>query len=195
MKCFFTILIYCFAVSLCVSQTKNEREERITIAELPEKAKTTLSKLPNAIKRLKFYKETDGDHRSYEAKFKYEKKYYSIEFDTLGIIEDIEVVLKQHQFTNGVKTEIFSYFENSFKKNKLIKIQKQYVYTADISANVFVKRVLSGTIDTTINYEIIAEVTEASKRNLKEFTFDQNGKFVSLRSLVHDNYSHVLYEN
>jgi len=119
MKCFFTILIYCFAVSLCVSQTKNEREERITIAKLPEKAKTTLSKLPNAIKRLKFYKETDGDHRSYEAKFKYEKKYYSIEFDTLGIIEDIEVVLKQHQFTNGVKTEIFSYFENSFKKKSL----------------------------------------------------------------------------
>ena len=192
---YFSIFATLLSVSSILAQTKDEREERIELKDLPQTVVTVINTLPQTVKRLKFYKETDGEHQSFEAKFKYNHKHYSIEFDTIGKIEDIEVVLKKRQFINGVKNKIALYFTNTFKKAKLIKIQKQFVYTNTVSADVFIKNVLNETIETTINYEIIAEVTEISKRNIREFTFNQKGDFVSFRTLAQPYYSHILYEN
>lgn len=195
LKRLIVLLVLGLSFGFCLSQTKNEREERIDFKDLPETIEIIVDEFPKEIKKLKFYKESDGEHHSYEVKFKYNSTYYSVEFDTIGNIEDIEILIKERHFKNPVKSIIESYFNKTFKKVKIIKIQKQFVFSDAFSANAFISKVLDESIETTINYEIIAEVTDASKRNIREFTFNQNGEFINYRTLSQPYYGHVLNEN
>ena len=91
LKTFIFLLCFCQFV-FC--QTKNEKEKRIPLAEFPEAAKAVIKNLPDDCKRLKFYKETDGEKQSFEVKFKYKRKRYSLEFSEDGNIED---QIKKHR--------------------------------------------------------------------------------------------------
>lgn len=192
-KSLFLISGMIFFSQFTVGQTKNEKEMRIELKSFPERAIEVLKTLPEDCKRLKFYKETDGSKESFEAKFKYKKKRYSIEFNTDGIIEDVEVTLKQKIIENAVTTSIRAYFTATYKKSKLIKIQKQFVYNSSLDAIDFLDKVLSNLSSAEVNYEIIAEVKSDSQRDIREFTFDKNGSFLNFKILNPDSYEHALY--
>lgn len=174
-------------------QTKNEKEERIQNKDFPITAKNILESLPDNYKRLKLYKETDGDKQSFEAKFKYKKKRYSLEFSREGQIEDIEVLTKFNTLQKSIRIQIKAYFNKNFIKHKFIKIQKQFVYDHVLDERTFVKNVLSQTSRATCNFEIIAEVKSDDNRIIKEFTFNAIGTFVNFRILNTTSYEHVLY--
>lgn len=196
MKKYIIILILIFLGNYTLrAQVKNEYEERIKKNELPSLAKQALAYLPQTVKRIKFYKETDGKRRSFEIKFKYKKEYYSMEFDTLGVIEDIEILYKIKQLEPKAKHQILAHFDNTYKKVKVIKTQQQFVFSKSFTPKDFITKVLNKSLKTNINYEIIAEVTKASKRSIREFIFNQNGVFIDYRTVTHPNYSHVLFEN
>jgi hypothetical protein len=175
------------------SQTKNEKEERVELKTFPEKAIKVLETLPEDCKRLRFYKETDGSKQSFEAKFKYKKQRYSIEFNSSGTIEDIEVGLKPKDIENAVASEIRAYFKTTYKRSKLIKIQKQYVFNPVLNPIDFLRDVLAKRSRMDINYEIIAEVKSDSKRNIREYTFDSSGSFLNYKIIHPGSYEHALY--
>jgi len=175
------------------SQTKNEKEERIKASHFPESAKTLIKSLPKDCKHLKFYKETDNDKRSYEIKFKYKKQRFSLEFSEDGKIEDIEVLIKFKKVKKSTRNKIEDYLKNNYQKHKLIKIQKQFIYSSKISPSQFVDDVLSNNSNVTPNFEIIAEVKSNKKREVKEFTFNNKGEFMTSRPLNPTSYEHVLY--
>jgi len=190
----FKLLIICFFLAqLIFSQIKNEKEARIQISEFPEKAQNIIKVLPQNCKHLKFYKETDGEKHSFEAKFKYKKQRYSLEFSTNGIIEDIEITTKFKDILNPFKDSIKAYFKNNFKKYKFIKIQKQYSYSQKTDSKQFLFDIMSQNTKTAPNFEIIAEVKTDKDRIIKEFTFNNDGSFISARILNPTSYEHVLY--
>lgn len=175
------------------SQTKQEREFRIEKTELPEAVISFIDDLPNNSKRLRFYKEVDGNKQSFEVKFRIKKTYYSAEFDTNGKIENIEVLTKVRQIDDAILDTIESYFQNNFKKAKFLKVQKQFLPIENASPNDLLNSILNGELDTKAHFEIIAEITENSTRNLREFNFDQNGDLISSRVVAPSSYGHVLY--
>lgn len=175
------------------SQTKQEREFRIEKSELPEAVIFFIDDLPNNSKRLRFYKEVDGEKQSFEVKFRIKKIYYSAEFDTNGKIEDIEVLTKTRQINETILNTVETYFENNFKKAKFLKVQKQFLPIKNTSPNNLLRSILSGELDTQAHFEIIAEITENSTCNLREFNFDQNGNLISSRVVAPSSYGHVLY--
>ena len=175
------------------SQTKQEREFRIEKSQLPEAVISFIANLPDNSKRLRFYKEVDGEKQSFEVKFRIKKSYYSTEFDTCGKIEDIEVLTKTRQIDKTVLNTIETYFENSFKKAKFLKVQKQFLPIENASPNDLLNSILKGELDNQAHFEIIAEITENSTRNLREFNFDQSGKLISSRVVAPSSYGHVLY--
>lgn len=190
------ILAITLTIFFCVtvwSQNKNEHEERLELQNFPEAAIAVINTLPTRIKRIKFYKEQDGNKSSFEAKFKYKKQKYSIEFDSMGTIEDIELTLKTKKIEGKTATSIKAYFKENYTKTKFIKVQQQYVYNPKLSAETFVKNILNKTSTAKINYEVIAEVNANSKRDVKEFTFDGNGLFLNFRIVTPSSYDHVLY--
>ncbi len=177
-----------------IGQTKNEKEERIKKEVFPKIALLTLNDLPQSSKRLKFYRETDGDKKSYEAKFKLNRKIYSIEFNSQGQLEDVEVKIKKKSIPRSISTSITTYFKTTFDKHKLIKIQEQFVYEkGELNAKAYLESILLMATIIEPNYEIIAEVKHNKIRTIKEFTFNTQGKFLSARTLNRTSYEHVLY--
>lgn len=187
------LLVLIFICQFVFSQTKNEKEERITESEFPSAAITVVKNLPDDCKRLKFYKETDGEKQSFEVKFKYNRKRYSLEFSEDGVIEDLEVLTKFKTINEEKKSKIEDYFKSRFNKYKLIKVQKQFVYNENLDALTFANDILNNTSTEAPNFEIIAEVKTNKKRDIREFTFDESGTFVNFRILNPTSYEHVLY--
>lgn len=97
MKRFSTYLVLLFCI-YGFSQSKNEKEERIPASEFPEVSHKYFNGITDKVNYLKFYRETDGNKQSFEAKFKLNKLYYSVEFNTDGVLEDIEIVIKKKIF-------------------------------------------------------------------------------------------------
>jgi hypothetical protein len=187
---FIYLLFYC---SFCFSQSKYEKEERIDVSEFPKVAQNYFNTISDQVNYLKYYKEIDGDKQSFEVKFKLKKQYYSVEFDTLGIIEDIEIVIKKKHIPQAVLNNISSYFNESFKKHRLIKIQKQYIKTSNKTDLQFLQQILTNINEKNTNYEIISEVKTNEGRTLKEFIFNSNGTFEKSRTVTSSSYEHALY--
>lgn len=193
MKWIYVLFVVFVVVPSSWSQTKNEKEERVQLEALPEAAIPIVNRLSKQLKRLRFYKETDGEKQSFEAKFKHNKQHYSIEFSREGIIEDIEILINEKQLKKEIKSNIDAFYRLNFRKSKLIKIQMQYVYNRETDPNLYVESILSGTSVYKNNYEIIAEVKNDTQRQVCEYLFNAQGDFVGYRTLNSDSYEHVLH--
>lgn len=191
MKYSFFICLLWFSFSF--SQTKDEKEERIPLSEFPKVAQNYFNNFSDKVKYLKFYRETDGNKKSFEAKFKIHQLYYSAEFDTLGKLEDIEIVIKKRHIPQEVFTKIMTFFDANYKKTRLLKIQKQHVNYTDVNDKTFIQHIIDNPNDRHTNFEIIAETKTDKLRELSEFTFDKNGNFKNSRKVTSSSYEHALY--
>jgi hypothetical protein len=189
----FSLICLFFFCTLSFSQSKNEKEERIDASEFPKIALSYFNEISSKVKYLKYYKETDGNKKSFEAKFKLNKLHFSVEFDTLGKLEDIEIVIKQKHIPKPVFKTIMEYFNTNFDKVRFIKIQKQYVNNSKKNDQYFINYVLDSPIGKNTHFEIIAEVKIKRERFLKEFTFKNTGEFEKSRPVSSSSYEHALY--
>ncbi|WP_299337432.1 hypothetical protein [uncultured Psychroserpens sp.] len=187
-----TIFGFFFFVSL-TAQTKNEKELRIDISNFPEHAQSILRTLPEKAKRVKFYKETDSIKESFESKFKYKHHWHSVEFDSDGNLEDIEVNIKKKQIPNPVLDAINMHLKNNSDKYDIIKIQEQYVYEAKISEAELLSAVLEKREKMASNYEIMIALKKDKIWNLREITFNSQGHFLSTRNIQQDSYEYIMY--
>lgn len=195
----------CFKNCLCLSlllllswqtascQTKDEKETRIQLEAFPKIAQSHFNSLPNKVKRIRFYKEVDGEKESFESKFKFKKYWHSVEFDRSGNLEDIEVTVKKRDLPIPILEQIEQYLNERSSKFELVKIQEQYVYGTDIPEANFLNYVLSNRSDLSSNYEMIVAIKTNSSWSLKELTFNHEGQFLNARNLQPDSYEYIMY--
>ena len=176
-----------------MAQTKNEKESRVQLLDFPKASQATLKAISKHVKRIRYYKETDGEKHSFESKFKYKKHWFSVEFDSLGTIEDIEVSVKKRQLGPDPKIAIYDYLKAHSSKYDIIKIQEQYVYKADISEVQFLNYILENRLNLASNYEIIVAIKSDIGWELKEMTFDSKGALLKLRNVQQDSYEYIMY--
>lgn len=192
-KLVFTIFCCLLFTTFLISQTKNEREERIKFNSFPKAAQIIVKQLPEDCKKLKFFKETDNERESFEAKFKYKKRRYSLEFSKTGQPEDIEVTVKFKSIKKKTKAAIRAYFDNEFLKTKIFKTQRQYALSHLENPSKVIETILDKTTHIAPNYEIIAEVKTKSDRTIREFTFNNLGELMLVRALAPESYEHILF--
>ena len=176
-----------------MAQTKNEKESRVQLLDFPKASQATLKAISKRVKRIRYYREMDGEKHSFESKFKYKKHWFSVEFDSLGTIEDIEVTVKKRQLRHGAKTTIYDYLKAHSSKYDIIKIQEQYVYKDDISEVQFLNSILENRASHNSNYEIIIAIKSGSAWELKEMTFDPEGTLLKQRNVQQDSYEYIMY--
>ncbi|WP_400071806.1 hypothetical protein [Zobellia russellii] len=188
----FLVLFFTFCTSMAFAQIKDEREHRIRKSQFPENARLFIhQKLINA-KRIRFYKEIDGDKISYEAKFKKDRLKYSIEFDAQGKLEDIEITITSVDIPNEAYAKITSYLENNFKKYRIQKIQQQYIADEnDIDQTL--KNAFQNLMLPSIKYELIIDGKREKSFEEFEILFNAEGKFELIKKALPPNYDHVLY--
>lgn len=177
----------------CFSQNKYEREYRILKNQFPTVSLALIKDNVVDIKRLKFYKEIDSAKVSYEAKFKKDRLWYSIEFDTIGNLEDIEITVKSIDIPSDVFANIKAYFVDAFKKHTIKKIQQQYLASSNEKLETTLRNAFQNLLLPSINYEIIVSGKEDRSYMEYEVLFDAEGTFINRRKSLPPNYDHVLY--
>lgn len=191
---YFLFIVMIFSSFKGISQTKSEKETRIESKDFPKKALKLLENVPVKSKQIRFYKETDSEKISYEAKLKFNQKQYSIEFDNEGNLEDVEIIIKQKNLDDELLNTIKTYFKDHYVKFWILKIQKQYSKETSGTDEFILKKAIEDSDVAIINYEIIAQIqSKGSKEEFKEFTFNHIGILLKSRHIEPSSYEHVLY--
>ncbi|MEM9078399.1 MAG: hypothetical protein AAGC43_15250 [Bacteroidota bacterium] len=173
-------------------QVKNEKEFKIKSSELPESIEPLLSPFLTDAKRIRYYKEIDGDKKSFEAKFKKGRLHYSVEFDELGSLEDVEFIISKTDIPDDSWSNIEKYLATNFTKYAVKKIQQQYPVGDKTSAKVLTEA-FQNLILPYINYELVVSAKKEKGFEQFEILFNSDGTFLNMRKSIRSKYDHVLY--
>lgn len=181
----FVLFFVIFSFPLFVlGQTKFEKEHRIKPEEVPSKALQFLHS-SNTNFSEKWYYEKNLVGNSVEAKFKYNKAHYSVEFDTLGNIQDIEVETEFHELPEKLQSEITASLQNSYSKFKITRLQIQYSRPIESFQYFLDNKDLLNKFP--VNYELIVKGKSNNQLELYEITFNPNGEMVKTEQIIFRN--------
>ena len=182
-------LCFLFFYAVGMSQTKSEKEERISSNMFPENAISFLSELPKNVKKIKYYKETNDTIISYEAKLKLNKKNYSIEFSQNGILEDIEITIKLNDMPEAIRIAILSYLKTTYDSFEILKVQKQYKNPSEPNSKALLNKAVLNNSDEGVYYELVT----VDNNIYKEFTFNDSGDYLFDKTITLSTSDDVQY--
>ncbi|MEX2589011.1 MAG: hypothetical protein WD334_02325 [Chitinophagales bacterium] len=180
MKVYYLLIATLFS-TLVLAQEKSEIERPVKKQEVPSPAIEWMKDAFEGRKKIKWHYEETSDKKSYEAKLKWEEKQYSVEFDTLGNIEDIEIIEKWEALSPELTEQLEKYFETSYKRYKIRKIQKQLSGHSDDLEDYVDENEMEGI---TIQYEIEFYGNDDNEKTLWEGLFDEKGKLLEKRKIT-----------
>ncbi len=127
----FLIFVAGFGNLSQVNGQKFEREYGVSYPEVPESA-VAFVKGCDFDRKIKWFKEESQDGISFEAKTKFRKTWFSLEFDTLGIVIDVEQKIKPKNMKPSDLEMINKALSGLFSKFKITKIQRQWKGAAPV---------------------------------------------------------------
>jgi capsule polysaccharide export protein KpsE/RkpR len=190
-RLFYLILIISFYFSnSLLAQDKFEKESRIKVNEVPVKAANFIRSL-ELNSKIKWYQEEGLNRKSIEAKFKYQQQKYSVEFDTLGHIEDVEVEINWSEIEPTISQLVLKQLEKDCLGNKIIKVQQQFTDQENDLNSLLKNKFVAATIVS--KFEIIVRCNTAEGVYLFEYLFNDKGQIESKFEIVFKNSSHLEY--
>lgn len=183
------LIAFCLTGSL-FAQSKFEKESRIKPGQVPDKARLFIDSLKIQSK-VKWYKEESLTATSFEAKFSLNQARYSIEFDAVGNIEDVEIETDLNELQPELKDSVYLQLSTDCKKFSIVKVQRQYTGSESDLLSGLTTNNLNPSI--TINYELIVRCSQEKQAGLFEYLFDDKGKLISVSEIVFKNSSHLEY--
>jgi hypothetical protein len=185
-------LVFAFAkANFSHAQSENvklEREERVESSVFPAGTLNLVKEI--AINRkVKFYKEFDGDKTSFEAKFKKQRQRYSMEYSQNGTLEDVEIEVKHKDIDSQLWGKIAIQLDSISHRWRVEKVQQQYV-SVPFDKAALLLRIEGEEFD---NLELI--VAFKSNRNIyrKELLFNREGKLINQRNVKRLAYDFLLF--
>lgn len=199
-KILFAILLFS-SISIH-SQDKMEYEQRIKSEKVPEKA---IQFIDEALKdyryKNKWYLEKNEKGFFYEFKSKINGELNSIKFDSLGNIQDVEIITPEKKVPRSSFEPIQKKFENEFTQYKILKIQIQYLGSAKELMQFYKKGYVENRFeelhqdlsDIKVNYEIEVKGKNEKGIHSYEFLFNRKGMYMSDRKIIANTNDHLNY--
>jgi hypothetical protein len=178
---------------LGLSQAKYEREFRIKESQFPVVALENAQPYLDGVKRLRFYKEIDSSRQSFEIKFKKDRLHYSVEYSSSGVLEDIEVTIRQNDIPNESWDAIIRHLSNFADTYKVRKIQQQYPRDAFATDSATFRNAFQNLLLPEMRYELMIQARKGKTYKEFEILYDSGGGFLQMRESLPPNYDHVLY--
>lgn len=172
------------------AQHKYEREYRIMAETIPQSAKEFVDSIGSDSK-IKWYKEISLKDITLEAKFKFNKKKFSVEFDTLGKLQDVELVIRKIDISSEIYTKIENQLDSIYQKWKIQKIQLNY--SGKSSHIVAALRTNETSNSIKIAYEIVLKGKNVEETNLYEITFNEQGELKNILQFIQEKADHLEY--
>lgn len=178
------IILFTSTFTSAFSQLKFEKESRLKKADIPPLAFELIESLAIPGK-IKWYLEQSLNGNSVEAKFRFNQKYYSIEFDTEGNLQDVEITIQINEISDKVKETIFKKLESEFNKYSIQKIQAHYPgKSAEVLSIIKKPLNLNGK---TVKYELIVNGKTGNTTKQYEIVFDTNGILIEKKEIIQKN--------
>ncbi len=170
-------------VHVCIFSQKAEYEMRVKPSEVPLKALEWIDKVEIDKKNPKWFAENTSGKKSFEIKFVHDHQLYSIEFDSIGNIEDVEILKKKKDIVKTVLEEIQQELKAKYDNVKIVKIQFQFTDTFGENALIdFINESAMEYVE--LNYEIEFEGKIEGVWKMYEGTFSRQGTLLSTREIV-----------
>ena len=167
--------------TLLLAQTKYEKEYRIESDEVPEKAYQFIHSA-DADFSEKWYFEENLEGNSIEAKFKYNREKYSVEFDTTGNLLDIEVESPFKDLPENLQASIQNSLQHRYSKFTIRKMQVQYSGKIDSFADFIATS--DKAKQYTIYYELVVKGRKNREWNLYEMTYNNRGELEKTEQII-----------
>lgn len=180
MKTFAYISCFFFLIQM-QAQVKNEQERRIKKKDVPTEVMSWFKDAYEKQRNVKWFYQTDGEKKVYEAKLTYQNKKHSVEILPNGILVNIEVLIDFDEIETLTKQIITTYFETEYDKYKIKKVQIQYVGSNDDLEDLIDENELDD--DIKMNYEIEFYGKNKTKDELWEALFDAEGILLQIREI------------
>lgn len=187
-----------FLLSVCyflhggslLAQLKMEREYRINKKEVPLAARQLVDSCFGE-QKIRWYTEQSIEEKSFEAKFKIKRQRFSIEFDSLGRVQDFELRIKRKQIPDTIQAEIIAALNSRFNKYKIIKIQEQWVGSRE--ALFYKAKGLPSSLPVVVNYEIVVIGYHNKVYKSFELLFAPDGQVLSSLEVIHSSNDNLIY--
>lgn len=179
-----------FVPAFAWSQVKFERESRLRVSEVPSSAVAFIEKAAISTK-IKWYFEENEAGNSVEAKFRHQASDYSVEFDTSGLIQDIEIKIDLSELSALQQQAINTALGALFTKYRIRKIQRQYRGSTEDLLRVM--QLVGVVSNNQIRYELVVKGRDSNGVNLYEITFDEEGQLLQKRLIIFRNAEHLEY--
>lgn len=186
----YSIYFFILYSGILFSQTKYENETRVKINEVPPISVDFVNEIIGD-KKIKWYKEYDGTHITFEAKSCHKDHHISIEFAQDGTFEDAEVTIKEREIFEEARKDIKGYLSNKYRRYRFKKIQRQISGNPQAVKNYLTEGLKSDSL--IFKYEIVLKGISKEEKNWYEFLFDQGGKLVQKYVIEVKNSDHLEY--
>jgi hypothetical protein len=174
---------------------KNEVETSIAREQMPKKALTLLEPVLAEARRVRFYRETDGEQVSYESKLKWKGDFYSIEFEENGSLLNAEKLVRYGSLPGEVRKAVNDRLEKEFGRYKVRRTQVQYSAgksgLSDAEVLESLGRPEPG--DVTVRYELEVDAVASSNPGAYELLFDAEGNVLERREIARRSLDNILY--
>jgi hypothetical protein len=160
---------------------KFEKEYRIRTEEVPEKSFQFIHSADNDFSE-KWYFEENLEGNSIEAKFKYNREKYSVEFDTTGNLLDIEVETSFKELPDNLQASLQNSLQNTYSKFTIRKMQVQYSGAIDSFADFIAESEKAKQY--TIYYELVVKGRKNREWNLYEMTYNNLGGLEKTEQII-----------
>ena len=164
-----------------LAQLKMEREYRVSGKQVPLAARQLVDSCFAGTK-VKWYVEEGIGYKSFEAKLKHDKKRFSIEFDTLGNVADVELEIKLEAVPERVRGAI--------RKHKIAKVQVQW-RGARPQLHAKIKGREPAAVETF--YEVVVVGLQHNLYKSFELLFDEKGAVVDFLEIIHNSNENLVY--
>ena len=123
MKIFWGLLFLSLLPIAVNGQVKYEQESRLRVEEVPLAARAFIQQVDTG-RKVKWYYEENLEGNSVEAKFKRNCQRYSVEFDTLGNIQDVEIEVKPQALSPALQQKLLLTRDSLYQRYTMRKIQQ-----------------------------------------------------------------------
>ncbi|MCL4637424.1 MULTISPECIES: hypothetical protein [Olivibacter] len=176
------------------AQEKLEREYRIAAEHVPEKAKSFI-KATYLNAKAKWYREEGLSGFTLEAKLKWKGQRHSVEFDTLGNLQDIEIGIKFEEVEDIARKQIETHLQTNFQHYRIVKTQVQLKGSSAQLQRIVGNQTRETTEELIINYELIikAKSSEDKINSFYEILVNKQGEVIKLSKIVERAVNHLIF--
>lgn len=180
------LFIFCGLPQRVQAQEKFEMEQRVGRDKVPESALRFVDSFTKS--KVKWYEETGISSKSYEAKFKLNGKRFSVEFDSTGSLEDIEIRMRYRDLETNLKRSISAHLDSVYNRTRIHKLQIQYA--GDVQKMMKLRIGISEGLNIQYELELRTKI-KGARPELYEYTFDQQGKYLFHKTIILRNADHL----